>query len=235
MVSLITAAARALAAGEPLGALKRVALRNDAPALARQGEGAAFAYAGIAPSAPHALHMPSHIFTRRGYWKESIETNTRSSQAEPNPDAAVHPLDYMVYAHLQLGQDAAAKAVVDRAGRNADSFYGGSQGYNFTAMPARYALERSAWAEAAGLRVPASAARRRPATRPCTRPCIRLRPQPRRLDAPMPTPLESPPCSGKRRPRSGQAGPPFGSNPMSHKLLFAGSLLVLAAPFAASA
>jgi tetratricopeptide (TPR) repeat protein len=129
----------------------------DAPALAERGEQAAFAYASIAPSAPHALHMPSHIFTRRGYWKESIETNARSAQAEPNPDAAVHPMDYMVYAYLQLGRDADAKRVVDRAVLNSDRFYGGTLGYNFAAMPARFALERAAWNEAAGLRVPVGA------------------------------------------------------------------------------
>lgn len=129
----------------------------DAPALASRGEPAAFAYASIAPSAPHALHMPSHIFTRRGYWKESIETNARSAQAEPNPDAAVHPMDYMVYAYLQLGRDAEAKRVVDRAILNPDRFYGGTLGYNFAAMPARFALERSAWGEAAELRVPVGA------------------------------------------------------------------------------
>jgi tetratricopeptide (TPR) repeat protein len=129
----------------------------DAPALADRGTEAAFKYAEIAPSAPHALHMPSHIFTRLGYWRESIETNRRSAEAEPIPDAAVHPMDYMVYAHLQLGQDAAAKAVVDRAVQNPDRYYGGALGYNFAAMPARYALERSSWEEAAGLRVPVGA------------------------------------------------------------------------------
>src|SRR5690606_30228637 len=72
----------------------------DAPALAARGREAARAYAEIAPSAPHALHMPSHIFTRLGDWRESIETNTRSARAEPDSNAAVHPMDYLVYAHL---------------------------------------------------------------------------------------------------------------------------------------
>jgi tetratricopeptide (TPR) repeat protein len=66
-------------------------------------------------------------------------------------------MDYMVYAHLQLGQNAAAGAVVNRAIQNSDRYYGGTLGYNFTAMPARYALEREAWAEAAALRVPVGA------------------------------------------------------------------------------
>jgi tetratricopeptide (TPR) repeat protein len=129
----------------------------DAPALAMRATEAAFAYAGIAPSAPHALHMPSHIFTRLGYWDESIETNARSAQAEPEPNAAVHPMDYMVYAYLQQGRDAAAKEVVDRAVVNSDRYYGGALGYNFTAMPARYAVERGAWADAAALRLPVGA------------------------------------------------------------------------------
>jgi tetratricopeptide (TPR) repeat protein len=126
----------------------------DAPALAHHGLEAAFRYADLAPSAPHALHMPSHIFTRLGYWGESIDVNTRSAAAEPNPDAAVHPMDYKVYAFLQLGRDAEARAVVERAIQLPDRFYGGLLGYNFTAMPARYALERGRWDEAAALPVP---------------------------------------------------------------------------------
>jgi tetratricopeptide (TPR) repeat protein len=129
----------------------------DAPALADQGVNAAIAYAGIAPAAPHALHMPSHIFTRLGYWEESIVTNERSAAAEPVPDAAVHPMDYMVYAYLQLGRDGAAKEVLDRAILNPDRFYGGTLGYNFAAMPARFALERNDWAAASSLRVPVGA------------------------------------------------------------------------------
>ncbi|MBW3629680.1 MAG: tetratricopeptide repeat protein [Gemmatimonadetes bacterium] len=130
----------------------------DAPSLAMRGRSAALKYAGIAPSAPHALHMPSHIFTRLGDWEESIETNARSARAEPDSNAAVHPMDYVVYAYLQLGRDAAAGEVVRRAVQNSDRFYGGLIGYNFTAMPARYALERNAWAEAAQLRLPVGAA-----------------------------------------------------------------------------
>ena len=129
----------------------------DAPALAARATDAAFAYADIAPAAPHALHMPSHIFTRLGYWDESIETNARSARAEPDSNAAVHPMDYLVYAYLQQGRDAEASAVVARAVQNPDRFYGGLLGYNFAAMPARYALERDAWAEAAALRVPVGA------------------------------------------------------------------------------
>jgi tetratricopeptide (TPR) repeat protein len=129
----------------------------DAPPIATRGAKAAMAYAGIAPDAPHALHMPSHIFTRLGYWDESIETNQRSARAEPDSNAAVHAMDYMVYAYLQEGRERAAKSVVDRAVQNSDRFYGGVLGYNFTAMPARYALERGAWAEAASLKLPVGA------------------------------------------------------------------------------
>jgi tetratricopeptide (TPR) repeat protein len=129
----------------------------DAPPIAERALDAARAYAGIAPDAPHALHMPSHIFTRLGYWDESIETNRRSAAAEPDSNAAVHPMDYLVYAYLQQGRDEAARAVVERAVQNADRFYGGVLGYNFAAMPARMALERGRWTDAASLRVPPGA------------------------------------------------------------------------------
>ncbi len=126
----------------------------DVPALAERGLDAALQYADIAPDAPHALHMPTHIFTRMGFWEESIELNARSAQAEPDPDAAVHPLDYMVYAYLQLGRDRDAEEVVSRIRNITDYFYGGTIGYNFAAMPARFALERNRWDEAATVAVP---------------------------------------------------------------------------------
>jgi hypothetical protein len=129
----------------------------DVPQLADRGTSAAMRYASIAPAAPHALHMPSHIFTRLGYWDESIETNARSAAAEPDSNAAVHPMDYMVYAFLQQGRDADAHAVVARAVQNPERFYGGLLGYNFAAMPARFALERNAWSDAAALHVPTNA------------------------------------------------------------------------------
>ena len=129
----------------------------DAPPIASNGLDAARRYADIAPAAPHALHMPSHIFTRVGLWDESIETNKRSARAEPDSNAAVHPMDYMVYAYLQLGRDGDAEAVVSRATQNKDEFYRGQLGYNFTAMPARFALERGDWAAAARLKLPVNA------------------------------------------------------------------------------
>jgi tetratricopeptide (TPR) repeat protein len=101
--------------------------------------------------------MPSHIFTRLGYWEESIATNARSAAAEPDPNAAVHPMDYMVYAYLQMGRDASAGEVVSRARVISDRYYAGLLGYNFAAMRARYALERNRWAEAAEVPVPTGA------------------------------------------------------------------------------
>jgi tetratricopeptide (TPR) repeat protein len=126
----------------------------DAPPIAGEGLEAARRYAEIAPAAPHALHMPSHIFTRLGYWDDSIETNRRSAETSPEPNAAVHALDYMVYAYLQEGRDAAAQEVIGRIDYAEDRFYGGIQGFNAQAMPARYALERDDWAAAAMLPIP---------------------------------------------------------------------------------
>jgi tetratricopeptide (TPR) repeat protein len=129
----------------------------DVPQLASRATHAAQAYSAIAPAAPHALHMPTHIFTRLGHWDESIEMNTRSARAEPDSNAAVHPLDYMVYAYLQQGRDAEAARVVARAVSLPDRFYVGVIGYNFVAMPARYALERNDWEGAAALKLPQGA------------------------------------------------------------------------------
>src|SRR5512138_859964 len=87
----------------------------DTPALAEKGLDAAKRYALIAPAAPHAQHMPSHIFTRVGYWKDAIGSNiTASRSAKANKDfhEQLHAMDYLVYADLQLGQDAKARAVI---------------------------------------------------------------------------------------------------------------------------
>jgi hypothetical protein len=127
----------------------------DAPPLAERGVDAALRYADIAPAAPHALHMPSHIFTRLGYWEESVRINARSALATPLPTAAVHPLDYMVYAYLQMGMDEAAGAVVRLAVRvTGERVRVVRLDYNFVAMRARYALERNQWSEAADLPLP---------------------------------------------------------------------------------
>lgn len=83
----------------------------DYPPLAANGLDAAERFAAIAPAAPHALHMPAHIFTRLGYWQESIETNRASKQT--NPTDSWHAMDYMMYGYLQLAQDEAARAVLE--------------------------------------------------------------------------------------------------------------------------
>lgn len=139
----------------------------DAPALAQRARVAAQRYAEIAPSAAHALHMPSHTFTRVGQWQESINTNARAIDAarrDGDISEALHASDYMEYAYLQLGRTSEAKAVVDglpalAARFNANAVTGAAPGsagvFALAAIPARYALERSQWEEAAAL-VPAS-------------------------------------------------------------------------------
>jgi tetratricopeptide (TPR) repeat protein len=127
----------------------------DSPTLAGNALEAARRYADIAPAAPHALHMPSHIFTRLGYWDESIASNRRSADLEPTPGGKSHPLDYLVYAYLQQGRDPLALAAMQEiAGSTAGEYIAGTLGgYNALAMPARYALERDDWATAAQLEV----------------------------------------------------------------------------------
>jgi tetratricopeptide (TPR) repeat protein len=116
----------------------------DYPPLSDRGLRAAGRYARIAPSVPHALHMPSHIFTRLGLWEESIATNRASLAA--GPEEGRHALDYMIYAHLQLAQDLAAKDVIEES---AGYQTGGS--FPAAAIPARYAIERGEWADAVTL------------------------------------------------------------------------------------
>jgi tetratricopeptide (TPR) repeat protein len=134
----------------------------DHPPLAEKALTAARRYASLAPAVPHALHMPSHTFTRVGSWKESIETNRRSAEAARKSSTAgeeLHALDYQTYAYLQLAQDKAAKSVLDRALALSDDAGGvavgaaGAGAFAVAAIPARYALERGAWAEAASLQV----------------------------------------------------------------------------------
>jgi tetratricopeptide (TPR) repeat protein len=127
----------------------------DYPAIADRGLAAARLYARIAPNHPHALHMPSHIYTRLGMWQESIDMNTRSAaaaRAEGNGQEQAHAMDYLVHAYLQLGQDGNAKRVVSEIGSiggvNPNVFIGP---YGMAAMPARYVLERRAWKEATAL------------------------------------------------------------------------------------
>ena len=128
----------------------------DAPPIAPQGVPAARRYAGIAPDAPHALHMPSHIFTRVGEWADSATTNRRSADAAKrsnDPDDALHALDYMTYAYLQLARDGDARKTWDEA-RTLTTGINPARAtayYALAAMPARLVAERGAWREAADL------------------------------------------------------------------------------------
>jgi hypothetical protein len=138
---------------------------NDVPQLAAHGLYAARRYAAIAPDVPHAQHMPSHIFTRLGLWDDDIASNRRSAAAarayeverglSAMWDQRAHALDYLVYAYLQEGRDTAARRVVDEAAAAPAGYPAGSltHEYAFAAIPARYALERGAWAAAARLAV----------------------------------------------------------------------------------
>ncbi|MDO8680964.1 MAG: hypothetical protein Q7R30_20800 [Acidobacteriota bacterium] len=131
----------------------------DVPALAAKALPAARAYADIAPSVPHALHMPSHTFTRVGAWKESVATNIKSAaEAEKTGgySEGMHAMDYETYAYLQMGMDKEAKAVLDHAMVVGAAAAGtapvpgatGSNTFAFAAIPARYAMERGQWADA---------------------------------------------------------------------------------------
>jgi len=134
----------------------------DYPELAALGLPAARNYSKIAPAAPHALHMPSHVFTRLGLWRDSIASNSSSERAakeyeaktkmEGAWDEQLHAMDYLAYAYLQLGEDRDAKAVLDEL-RTIKKVQPENvkTAYAFAALPARYALERRNWAEAAAL------------------------------------------------------------------------------------
>jgi hypothetical protein len=140
---------------------------DDTQQLAEAGLAAAICYAKIAPAVPHALHMPSHIFTRLGLWQQSIDSNkaahdaaiayARKTFGEGGYDSeTVHTMDYMVYAYLQTGQDAKAKAVHDELlGYNKSAGANLPTAYAVAAIPARYAVERGDWKAAGSLAVPA--------------------------------------------------------------------------------
>src|SRR5215510_11542557 len=119
----------------------------DYPPIADKGLNAAKRYAEIAPSAPHALHMPSHIFTRVGAWEESVATNRRSASIAKTDDRW-HAMDYMVYAYMQLARDREARLVAEEASRVVGPFATRAAPYALAAIPARYAVERGAWKEA---------------------------------------------------------------------------------------
>ena len=135
----------------------------DVPPLADRALDAARRYARIAPSAPHALHMPSHTFTRLGYWQESIDTNIASAAAAKRDGVTaeeLHATDYQMYAYLQTGQDTAAKGLLASLPQLAARFDPDAVGsaapgvagvFALAAIPARWALERREWGEAARL------------------------------------------------------------------------------------
>ena len=139
----------------------------DYPALAERGLPAARAYGLIAPWVPHALHMPSHIFTRLGMWEESVAANRSAAEAarayaamrhrDATEAEELHDLDYMAYSYLQEGQDAKAKEIVDFAAtvRKTNPELEFIAAYALAAIPSRYALERNDWADAAALRISA--------------------------------------------------------------------------------
>jgi hypothetical protein len=137
----------------------------DHPPLADKALAAARSYASLAPSVPHALHMPSHTFTRVGLWEESIETNRRSAEAARKENATseeLHAMDYQTYAYLQIAKDSDASRMRDEARAAFERLDANAAGaaapgvagvYAAAAIPARYALERGAWADAASLSV----------------------------------------------------------------------------------
>jgi tetratricopeptide (TPR) repeat protein len=172
--------ANQLAAGATLEALWRrqpnhpglahyIVHAYDVPALAQRAGAAAARYSQIAPSAAHALHMPSHTFTRVGLWQQSITTNLRSMAEAKRTGAiaeALHAADYATYAYLQLRQDSLARAMVESlpslsAHFDVNAVTGAAPGsagvFALAAIPARYALERRDWTMAAALRPTASA------------------------------------------------------------------------------
>jgi hypothetical protein len=139
---------------------------DDTAELAEAGLPAAICYAKIAPEVPHALHMPSHIFTRLGLWQQSIDSNRAGHDAALKyvqkslgqggfDQETVHTMDYMAYAYLQTGQDAKAKQVVDEliSFRKTDT-PNLPTAYAVAAIPVRYALERRDWRTAAALTEP---------------------------------------------------------------------------------
>jgi hypothetical protein len=140
----------------------------DYAPIATKGLPAARSYAVLAPSAPHALHMPSHIFSTLGLWQDAIAANLAADQATRTYAASTsaaakatpasipgryHPLDFLVNAYLQIAQDRRAKAILDERNSPGATPSGGSitAHTGFAAIPVRYAFDRHAWAEAAAI------------------------------------------------------------------------------------
>lgn len=146
------------------GAVHYLIHAYDYAELASKGLPAARAYASVAPSVPHALHMPSHIFSRVGLWDEMVDSNRLSYQAAKaelkettlgiGAYDALHAMDYMVFGLLQQAQDRQARALFEEATSirkvNVENFVAA---YAFAAIPARFAVERGDWAQAAALQL----------------------------------------------------------------------------------
>src|SRR3984957_12617555 len=140
---------------------------DDSAQFAQAGLDAAICYSKIAPEVPHALHMPSHIFTRLGLWQQSIESNRaahtaaltyvrKTLGAEGFDSETVHTMDYLEYAYLQTSQDREAKEVVDELIAFRQSAAANlPTAYAVAAIPVRFALERRDWKAAAALATPA--------------------------------------------------------------------------------
>jgi len=138
----------------------------DYPPLAQRGLAAAQSYGSIAPWVPHALHMPSHIYTRLGMWEESNASNRSSADASRtyaamrHRDAVeaeeLHARDYLAYSYLQQAEDGKAKEIVDWAStvRKTNPELEFTAAYALASIPARYALERNDWSGAANLEIP---------------------------------------------------------------------------------
>ncbi len=130
---------------------------SDAPGMAQDGLEAARRYAQIAPAAPHALHMPSHIFTRLGLWQEDIRSNLASEAAAEKSDAGaenrLHAMEFLEYAYLQIGHDDDAQAIMAEAKAiseaDVDSRYGSYYPVVETRLRTTYAIETKDWMTAA--------------------------------------------------------------------------------------
>jgi len=133
---------------------------DDYPSLAPLALEAARRYAKIAPEAPHALHMPSHIFTRLGLWQESVDSNLASAAAARKNGLAgdeLHAMDYLVYAYLQQGLDHEALnifAALPKVQAGDAAYFAGL--YATASIPSRLAIERHRWSDAATLALPAN-------------------------------------------------------------------------------
>jgi tetratricopeptide (TPR) repeat protein len=138
------------------GALHYLIHAYDHTPIASEGLKAAQAYAAVAPSSPHALHIPSHIFVRLGLWNESVKTNIAGANVD-DLFFKTHAMDFLVHSYLELAQDREAKKVLDEL--NAFPSIGVvhlNVAYALAAIPSRYAIERRRWDEAANLPLPRS-------------------------------------------------------------------------------